>query len=115
MRKVLLIGLLFVLSACTSSHAKQIKALRTIQSWAATAHMVGETWQQGTVPDVYTQQTLSKSQQEISKEAEQLTAVPVLKQQLGYFWQRDYRLRWEKVRGSQQSVNEEARIVETSP
>ena len=79
MRKVLLIGLLFVLSACTSSHAKQIKALRTIQSWAATAHMVGETWQQGTVPDVYTQQTLSKSQQEIRKEAEQLTAVPVLK------------------------------------
>ncbi len=88
MRKVLLISLLFVLSACSSSsHAKQIKTLQTIQSWTATARMVGETWQQGIVPDRYAEQTLSKSQEEISKEAEGLTAVPKLQQQLSQIHQ----------------------------
>lgn len=83
MRKVLLISLLLALSACSSSsHTKQLKALQTIQSWTATARMVGETWKQGTVPDTYAQQALSRSQEEISKEAKDVTTAPDLQPQL---------------------------------
>lgn len=84
MKNLLFVSLLLLLSACdrSSSREKQNKALQTIQSWTATAHMVGETWQQGTVPDVYAQQTLAKSQQEIAKETQGLTVSSELKQQL---------------------------------
>jgi hypothetical protein len=42
--------------------------------------MVGETWQQGSIPDIYAQQTLEKSQEEISKETKGLTNPSLLQQ-----------------------------------
>ncbi|WP_333257534.1 hypothetical protein [Microcoleus sp. S13_C5] len=44
--------------------------------------MVGETWQQGSIPDLYAQQTLEKSQQEIAKETKDLTDPPTLPRQI---------------------------------
>ena len=75
MKKILFLGFLLGLSACSrsSSHEKLVKSLQTIQSWTATAQMVGETWQQGKVPDAYAEQTLKKSQEEIDREANNLT------------------------------------------
>ena len=75
MKKILLLGSLLGLAACShsSSHEKLIKSLQTVQSWTATAQMVGETWQQGTVPDAYAEQTLKKSQEEIARETKDLT------------------------------------------
>lgn len=43
--------------------------------------MVGQTWQQGTVPNRYAQQTLEKAQQEIDQETAEI-ADPALQQQL---------------------------------
>ena len=82
MKKILLLGSLCGLAACThsSSHEKLIKSLQTIQSWTATAQMVGETWQQGTVPDAYAEQTLEKSQEEIAKETKDLTESSIQQQ-----------------------------------
>ena len=75
MKKILLLGALLGLASCghLSSQKKSIKSLKTIQSWTATAQMVGETWQQGAVPDAYAEQTLEKSQEEIAKETKAIT------------------------------------------
>ncbi len=75
MKKILLLGSLLGLAACSrsSSHEKLVKSLQTIQSWTSTAQMVGETWQQGTIPDAYAEQTLKKSQEEIAGETKDLT------------------------------------------
>lgn len=82
MKKILLLVSLLGLTACSrsSSHEKLVKNLQTIQSWTATAQMVGETWQQGAVPDVYAEQTLKKSQEEIAKETKDLTESSVRQQ-----------------------------------
>jgi hypothetical protein len=84
MKRVLLTSLLLVMTACSSStpQEKLTKGLKTILSWSATAQMVGQTWQQGTVPQQYAQQTLEKSQQEINKEVQDLSAPPALRQSL---------------------------------
>ncbi|HEY9641790.1 MAG TPA: hypothetical protein V6C57_14980 [Coleofasciculaceae cyanobacterium] len=84
MKRVLLTGLLLMMAACNPStaQAKLTKGLKTILSWTATAQMVGETWQQGAVPQQYAQQTLAKSQQEIEKEIQGLSAPPTLEQPL---------------------------------
>ena len=82
-KNVLLTGLLLILTACSRSpHDKLLEALETIQSWTATAQMVGEAWQQGNVPDQYARQTLIKSQQEISKAMKGLSAPPASFQKL---------------------------------
>jgi Tfp pilus assembly protein PilP len=75
MRKILLLGSLLGLAACSrsSSHEKLVKSLQSVQSWTATAQMVGETWQQGNVPEAYAEQTLKKSQEEIARETKDLT------------------------------------------
>ncbi|OUC13954.1 MAG: hypothetical protein B0A82_14285 [Alkalinema sp. CACIAM 70d] len=73
MKNFLLPGLLLGLTACgQTSQEKLTDALKTTRSWAATAQMVGEAWQQGNVPDRYTQQTLVKSQQEIDKSIQEI-------------------------------------------
>lgn len=84
MKNILLSSLLLVLAACSQSspHERLIKTLKTTRSWTATARMVGENWQQGTIPDHYARQTLTKSQQEIGKEMEGLDAPPAILQQL---------------------------------
>lgn len=75
MKKILLSSSLLVVIACGQSSRQEanVKSLQAIQSWTATAQMVGQTWQQGTVPDVYAEQTLKKSQEEIAKETKDLT------------------------------------------
>jgi hypothetical protein len=81
MQNLVSIGLLLsLLLGCSRSPSpqKSVKALKTIQSWTATARLVGEAWQQGRVPQHYAQQTLEKSQEEIAKEAKDLTAPPPL-------------------------------------
>ncbi len=76
MKTLVSIGWLMMLVACSRSPSpeKSVKALKTIQSWTATAQMVGEAWQQGRVPQHYAQQTLEKTQAEIAKESQDLTA-----------------------------------------
>ena len=75
MKKILLLGSLWGLAACSqsSSHDKLVKSLQIVQSWTATAQMVGETWQQDRVPDAYAEQTLKKSKAEIASETKDLT------------------------------------------
>ncbi len=84
MKHILLTSLLFVLAACgqTTPHDKLVEALKTTRSWTATAQMVGEAWQQGSVPDQYAQQTLTKSQQEIDKVTKEFSPPPPLFQQV---------------------------------
>jgi hypothetical protein len=84
MKNILLTSLLLLLTACSPSspHERLTKVLQTTRSWTATALMVGESWQQGSIPDQYARQTLTKSQQEIGKEAKTLNTPPALLQQL---------------------------------
>jgi hypothetical protein len=84
MKTLVSIGWLALLVACSRSPSpqKSVKALKTIQSWTATAQMVGKAWQQGRVPQHYAQQTLAKTRQEIAKESQDLTATPVVVAQL---------------------------------
>ncbi len=64
--KTLFFATLLMLVACSQSpQDKQGDAITTTQSWIATARMTGEAWQQGKLPDAYTEQTLIKSQQKI--------------------------------------------------
>ena len=83
MKQLLLVSLFLSLAGCSrlSAPEKTAKALKSIQSWAATAQMVGESWQQGTIPDSYAQQTLAKSLEETAQEM-QMLADPALRQQL---------------------------------
>ena len=68
--------LLFGFTACSQqsssgqSSSERLTHLQTINSWTATAQMVAESWQQGTVPQPYARQTLEKTQQEIIKETD---------------------------------------------
>jgi patatin-like phospholipase/acyl hydrolase len=84
MKKILLTSLLLLLTACSPSSPKDklVEVLKTTRSWAATAKMVAEAWQQGSIPDRYAGQTLAKSQQEIAKETNTLNNRPVLLLQL---------------------------------
>jgi hypothetical protein len=83
MKKILLTSLLLLLTACSPSpNDKLVEVLKTTRSWTATAKMVAEAWQKGSIPKRYAGQTLTKSQQEIAKEANTLTNRPILLQQL---------------------------------
>lgn len=84
MKKILSLGLLLILTACSRSpdRDKIVKPLKTIQSWAATAQMVGEAWQQGRIPQQYARQTLIKTREEIGKEAVDLPDPPTLIKQI---------------------------------
>lgn len=63
-----------LLTACSgqSSTDKLTKELDSVKSWTATAHMVGDAWIKGTVPEAYAKETLSKTQEELQKETETL-------------------------------------------
>jgi hypothetical protein len=84
MKKLLPIGLLLMLTACSRSpdRSKIVKSLKSIQSWTATARMVGEAWQQASIPQQYARQTLIKSREEIVKEAAELPDPPTIIKQL---------------------------------
>jgi hypothetical protein len=80
MKNILTCSLLLLFTACTrsSSHDRLVKTLKTTQSWAATAKMVGESWQQGNIPARYASQTLTKGREEIDKQVKELDAAPAL-------------------------------------
>lgn len=81
MKKLIIASLLLLLSACDRSPDEKLnKALQSIKSWSATASLVGAKWQQGEVPDDYAQQTLAKSQQEITQETQDITIPTTLQQ-----------------------------------
>lgn len=89
MKKSLLASLSLVLTACsqTTPQEKIVKALESIQSWTATAQMVGETWQQGDISTTYAQQTLEKSQQEIAKETKGINVPSAIAIQIDHLQQ----------------------------
>lgn len=74
MKRIRLTGsfLLLILTAysCQASGKDVEKELKTITSWAATAHMVVEAWMQDSVPRVYAKHTLEKTQHELANERE---------------------------------------------
>jgi hypothetical protein len=80
MRSLRLSELLLLLSTVTAcstqpSTAHLAKELKTVKSWAATAHMVGDTWVQGSVPSAYARQTLQTAQTELQNESKTLAKV----------------------------------------
>lgn len=72
-----LLLLLSTLTACSTkpSADKLTKELQTVESWAVTAHMVGDSWLRGAVPTFYAKQTLQTAQEELQKETTTLTKV----------------------------------------
>jgi hypothetical protein len=61
--------LTLALTCCTRSPADQLKdESQTVASWAATARMVGEAWQKGSVPHAYALETLSNAHKTLSDE-----------------------------------------------
>lgn len=73
-------GLLLLLSTVAACSPKQkaselTKELKTVTSWAATAHMVGDSWLRDTVPTAYAKQTLQRTQKELQKETSSLEKV----------------------------------------
>lgn len=66
---------LTILSACSSKSSvdEVTKELQSVKSWAATAHLVGDSWMHKDVPTTYAKQTLSKAQQELQKEQDNLS------------------------------------------
>jgi len=75
--RIIIFGFLWLptlLTACSrpSSADEVKKELQTINSWATTAHMVGEAWRKGNVPTPYAKTTLQKAQKELHKEADTL-------------------------------------------
>lgn len=81
-RKLLYGFLLLALSvACKaeSPAAKLSSELQTVTSWAATMHMVGETWVSDTVPTAYALKTLQTARLELQEESAalaQAAAIP---------------------------------------
>jgi hypothetical protein len=68
---------LTLLTACSSqSSAGELKKdLTTVKSWTATAHMVGDSWIKGAVPEAYAKQTLQAAQSELHKQGNTLAKV----------------------------------------
>lgn len=78
-----LASLLLVLTACNSTSPDTVvKALKSIESWTATAQMVGESWQQDKISAIYARQTIEKSQQEIAKETKSISVPPAIAKSL---------------------------------
>lgn len=74
-----LLLLVKLLSACSSQSSSDelAKELQTVKSWAATAHLVGDSWTQGNVPEAYAKQTLEKTQEELKNETDTLSKLSI--------------------------------------
>lgn len=74
-----LLLLLKLLLACSSQSSSEdlAKELQTVKSWAATAHLVGDSWMRGNVPEAYTKQTLEKTQEELKHETDTLSKLSI--------------------------------------
>ena len=63
--------------SCSSNPDEELsKELKTVSSWAATAHMVGEASIKGTVPPAYAKETLKKSREKLLEETDKLSKSP---------------------------------------
>ncbi|BAY78064.1 hypothetical protein NIES25_45340 [Nostoc linckia NIES-25] len=72
-----LLLLIFTVTACsTQPSSKQVaNELKTVTSWTATAHMVGNFWLEGKVPHAYAKQTLQTAQKKLQEEIDTLAEV----------------------------------------
>lgn len=68
---------LSTVTACSTQPSvdKLAKELKTVASWAATTHMVGDAWLRGRVPTAYAKRTLQSAQKELQKETNTLAKV----------------------------------------
>ncbi|MCY6488900.1 hypothetical protein [Leptolyngbya sp. GGD] len=69
--------LLLATTACRTqpSTQKLTEELKTVNSWATTANMVSLAWLQNRVPQVYTKQTLHKTQETLHQELDTIAKV----------------------------------------
>lgn len=75
-RFVPIVTVLSITACNVRSPSQQInQELETVGSWAATAHLVGESWLRQDVPVVYAKQTLEKTQNELKKELETINHI----------------------------------------
>lgn len=74
-----LIPIVVILSitACNSQPTSQklSQEIETVSSWAATAHLTGESWLNQDVPTIYAKQTLEKSRDELKKETKTIRKI----------------------------------------
>ena len=77
---LLLLTLLSV--SCSSNPDEDLsKELKTVSSWAATAHMVGDASIKGTMPAAYAKETLKKSREKLQEETDKLSKSPAAQEQ----------------------------------
>ncbi|MDF5733156.1 MAG: hypothetical protein PUP92_35510, partial [Rhizonema sp. PD38] len=63
--------------SCSSNPYEDLsKELKTVSSWAATAHMVGEASIRGTVSTAYAKETLKKSREKLQEQTDKLSKSP---------------------------------------
>lgn len=98
--------LLTLLTACSSKSSvdELTKELQTVNSWAATAQMVGDSWIRGVVPTAYAKQTLSTAQKELQKETGTLFKASIAPSQ--------YRTILEHLQRLQSTVGDMSKAVE---
>ncbi|MDZ8187954.1 MAG: hypothetical protein RMX96_24275 [Nostoc sp. ChiSLP02] len=72
-----LLLLLFTATACSPQPSTQQLAneLKTVTSWTATAHKVGDFWLQGSIPQAYAQRTLETAGKKLHEEIDTLVKV----------------------------------------
>lgn len=72
-----LVLLIFTTTACSvqPSTKSLIKELKTVTSWAATAHLVADFWLQDNVPNAYAKQTLQTTENNLKQEIKTLAKV----------------------------------------
>jgi hypothetical protein len=77
-QRLRLLGLL-LLTACSSLQSpadQRTSELQSVVSAAATAHLAGDAWVQGTVPSVYARQTLQTAADDLQSGSATLTQLP---------------------------------------
>ncbi|MFB2894419.1 hypothetical protein ACE1CI_16035 [Aerosakkonemataceae cyanobacterium BLCC-F50] len=72
-----LVLLISTTTACSVQPSTEslTKELKTVTSWTETAHLVGDFWLQGNVPNAYAKQTLQTTEEKLQKEIEKLAKV----------------------------------------
>jgi hypothetical protein len=71
-RRVCVVAVLLSLSAaCAQDSQKEIKQqAQTLASWAATLHMIGDSWREGSVPGRYAEKTLDEAREALRDEGQ---------------------------------------------
>lgn len=73
-----LLFIIFLTVACShkTSTSELKEESQKLSSWAATGQMIGNAWIRGAVPTNYAKQTLTKTQEQLQKEIEQIEKIP---------------------------------------